>query len=200
MNTKIKICGLSRLEDIAAVNEARPDYIGFVFAEKSRRKVVAAEAADLRVQLAKGIIPVGVFVNAPIDEIANLYKTGTIEVAQLHGGEDEEYIENLRQATAAIKIIKAFQIDTVIDIAKAAASSADYVLLDHGTGGTGKVFNWEFVGNFREITEKPFFLAGGIDEANIKDALALEPYCIDVSSGAETDGVKDGDKIKSLVR
>jgi phosphoribosylanthranilate isomerase len=202
MNTKIKICGLSRTEDIAAVNEAKPDYIGFVFAE-SRRKVSANEAAELKAELSPGITAVGVFVDAKVSEIVKLYEAGIIDIAQLHGAEDETYIEELRRETlaggASLPIIKAFRIDTIVDTCKAVASSADYVLLDHGKGGTGKTFNWNLAAEFRSITDRPYFLAGGIDEKNIKDAIALHPYTIDVSSGAETDGVKDPEKIKNLV-
>jgi phosphoribosylanthranilate isomerase len=196
--TKIKICGISRQEDIEYVNEARPDYIGFVFAE-SRRRVSAAQALVLRKALHSGIVPVGVFVNAPADDIAALYEKGVIEVAQLHGTETESYIEALR-TRVRIPIIKAFSIAEEADFLRASASPADYLLLDHGPGGTGAAFNWNLLKRQRGRPGKPWLLAGGVNEKNIQTALATEPYAVDISSGAETNGVKDRNKIKQLVK
>ncbi|MDR3225290.1 MAG: phosphoribosylanthranilate isomerase [Clostridiales Family XIII bacterium] len=196
--TKIKICGISRPEDIEYVNEARPDYIGFVFAE-SKRRVSEAQALALRKALHAGIIPVGVFVNAPADEIAALYEKGVIEAAQLHGAETESDIEALR-TRARIPIIKAFSIAEEADFLRASASPADYLLLDHGPGGTGAAFDWNLLRRQRGRPEKPWFLAGGINEKNIQQALEKNPYAVDISSGAETNGIKDRNKIEQLVK
>lgn len=192
---KIKICGLFRPEDIEYVNEAIPDYIGFVFA-KSRRQVTADQAAQLRKNLNAGIQTVGVFVNAPVEFAASLLKSGVIDIVQLHGSEDEEYMERLRSKTGC-QMIKAIRVNTLEDIAAAQNNPADFLLLDHGSGGTGEAFNWELVRGCK----KPFFLAGGIHAGNINQAMETgTPFAIDLSSGVETDGVKDKDKILEIVR
>jgi len=178
---KIKICGLSRKEDIAAANEARPDYIGFVFAE-SKRRVTFSRAAALRERLAPGITPVGVFVNAPTNEIIALYRAGVIEIAQLHGGEGEAYIAEL-----PMPVIKA------IKVHESRETCADYLLLDSGKG-SGRAFDWAQIGRI----ERPYFLAGGISLENMEEAMRYKPYAIDVSSGAETGGLKDRAKIIAL--
>lgn len=190
---KIKICGLFRSEDTDSVNEARPDYIGFVFA-KSRRQVTPDDARKLRSKLSPGITPMGVFVNAPIQEILSAVDAGIIEAAQLHGQEDEAYIKALRRI-CPVPIIKAVQVVSLDAITPWQSSSTDFLLLDSGTG-TGKVFDWGLASSI----ERPYFLAGGINSDNIDAALELKPYCIDISSGAETNGVKDRAKINRLVR
>ncbi|HWR22494.1 MAG TPA: phosphoribosylanthranilate isomerase [Feifaniaceae bacterium] len=191
--TKLKICGLFRAADIAYVNEAKPDYIGFVFA-KSRRQVTYALARALRERLAPEIMPVGVFVNAPQAEILKLYRENVISVAQLHGGESRAYIERLKEK--GVPIIKAVRVESGADITAHMDSPADYLLLDNGAGGTGTMFDWSFL----SACTRPYFLAGGVNLGNIADALALHPYCVDISSGAETDGVKDGEKIRLLAK
>lgn len=192
---KIKICGLFLPEDIEYVNEALPDYIGFVFA-KSRRQVTVQQAVQLRKKLSAGIQTVGVFVNAPIEFAAGLLKSGVIDLVQLHGCEDEAYMERLKSKTGC-QMIKAIRVDTIADIATAQKSSADFLLLDHGSGGTGEAFNWELVRGCK----KPFFLAGGIHAGNINQAMETgKPFAIDLSSGVETDGVKDKNKILEIVR
>ena len=195
---QIKICGLFRDEDIDYVNEARPDYAGFVFAG-SKRQVSAPLAQYLRFRLADGIIPVGVFVNVPIAEVAAMYHNGVISIAQLHGGEDESYISALKKkcntaSGAKIKIIKVIKSEELKY--KIPATGADYYLIDSGAG-TGKSFNWELLGSKK--FSKPWFLAGGINLKNIKQAMELNPYAVDISSGAETDGIKDREKILQLV-
>jgi phosphoribosylanthranilate isomerase len=192
---KIKICGLFRPIDISYVNDARPDYAGFVFAE-SRRKVSRALAADLRSALSPAITPVGVFVNAPIEDIADIHSDGTIEVAQLHGNEDGEYIRDLKER-CGITVIKAISVRSGKDIEAAEELGADRLLFDNGTGGTGTGFDWALIRNIKT----PFFLAGGINLSNIRDAMRLipAPYALDVSSGAEVGGVKDRDTIIKLV-
>ena len=192
--TKIKLCGLSRDCDIEAVNELGPEYIGFVFAPKSKRYVDKERAAGLRSRLRPNITPVGVFVNENPETIADLLKNGIIDIAQLHGSESEEYIENLRKLTDK-PIIKAFRIDTEQDVEIANQSSADYVLLDSGQG-TGTVFDWNLLKNIA----RPYFLAGGLTPDNVSQALTqLHPYAVDISSGIETDGFKDKEKMATFV-
>ncbi|MDR2965472.1 MAG: phosphoribosylanthranilate isomerase [Treponema sp.] len=194
----IKICGLFRDKDIDYVNEARPNYAGFVFT-KSPRQISAVMAQYLRFRLADGIEPVGVFVNAPIKLIAELYKKEIISIAQLHGAEDDAYIKRLKEVTAKdnikiIPVIKAIKLDNK-DKGRTIATNADFLLLDSGAG-SGKTFNWDMLKSIK--INKPWFLAGGINLKNIDKAMALKPYGIDVSSGAETDGIKDRKKILEL--
>ena len=178
---KIKICGLFREDDICAANEAMPDYIGFVFAP-SRRQVTFKQAENLRKRLDDGIVPVGVFVNSPIEDILALYQAGVISIAQLHGGEDEGYIARLPMPV--IKAVKPYE---------SRQTRADVLLLDSGAG-SGRAFDWARIGRI----EKPWFLAGGVSLENIDEAMKYKPYAIDVSSGAETDGLKDRKKIIAL--
>lgn len=191
--SKVKICGLTRPEDIAAVNAVRPDYVGFVFA-KSRRQVTPEQARKLKDLLAPGIQAAGVFVNAPVEEMVSLARAGTIELIQLHGGEDEETVRRVKAATG-LPVIKAVSVRAAEDVDRWRASAADFLLLDNGAGGTGKVFDWSLL----PPLDRPWFLAGGLTEANIPEALKLSPYCLDISSGAETDGLKDKDKIRRIV-
>ena len=180
MSSKIKICGLFREQDIEYVNEALPDFIGFVFAEKSRRYVSFNQAEILRKNLSEKIVPVGVFVNEKIENIVALYESGVINMVQLHGRESDEYVAELRKKCDA-KIIRAY-IDGL----------CDYVLLDGAVPGSGQVFDW---GTLRSRDLSNVFLAGGINLSNIKEALALNPFAVDISSGAETGGFKDREKI-----
>ena len=192
---KIKLCGLTRPCDIEAVNELQPDYIGFVFVKKSRRYVSPEKAKELKAMLAPGIQAVGVFVNEEPEQIVSLLEAGTIDVAQLHGQESETEIRRLRELTDH-PLIQAFRIDTEQDVERANASTADYVLLDSGAGGTGTVFDW----NLLQAIRRPYFLAGGLDTENLGTVKAkLNPYGIDVSSGIETDGYKDKKKMTAFV-
>jgi phosphoribosylanthranilate isomerase len=198
MCTKIKICGLSRLQDIGYVNEALPDYIGFVFA-KSRRQVTPQAACHLRSLLDSSIKAVGVFVNDSIDQIFDLCRNGVIDLIQLHGDEDDEYIRRLRQKVAN-PIIKAVRVKDRDSINAACQLSCDYFLLDTYSGGeyggTGRTFDWKLISG----TSKPFFLAGGITPQNAEAAIkSTHPYCLDVSSGVETANVKDREKILEIV-
>jgi phosphoribosylanthranilate isomerase len=197
---KIKICGLFREDDIGFANEAGPDYVGFVFAP-SRRQVSPAQAARLRERLRDGVAPVGVFVNADVDSIAALCRDGVISMAQLHGSENAAYIKALREASPALPVIKAVRAESREAVLKAAETGADYLLLDHGKGGTGESFDWALLdrGEFLKALPVPCFLAGGISVYNAEAALALKPFGIDVSSGAETGGLKDRDKMIRLV-
>ena len=194
--SKIKLCGLSRLCDIQAANICKPDYIGFVFAPKSKRYINPQQAEVLKKELLPDILSVGVFVNDDITKISDLLNNGIIDIAQLHGNESNEYIKKLRTLTNKT-IIKAFSIKSEFDIIQAQNSLADYVLLDTGNGGTGMVFNWELAKNIK----RPYFLAGGLNLENIKSAVeTLNPYAVDVSSGIETDGFKDKAKMTEFVK
>ena len=194
--TKLKLCGLVRICDIEAVNRLNPEYIGFVFAKKSRRYVDPAQARELRARLDKGISPVGVFVNESPEAIADLVRSGIIDVVQLHGSEDEDFLRKLRELVSC-PIIKAFSVKTPQDVRIACESSADLILLDSGGGGTGTVFDWDLL----EPIRRPWFLAGGLSTENAADAIRrLAPYGVDVSSGIETDGVKDIQKMNDFVR
>lgn len=193
--TKIKLCGLSRPCDIETANQLQPDYIGFVFAPKSIRYVSAEMAAKLKKLLSPSIKAVGVFVREEPAIVAELLRKDIIDIAQLHGGESEEYIAQLRALTGK-PIIKAFRIDSEQDVESANKSSADYVLPDSGQGGTGTVFDW----NLLEKINRPYFLAGGLHPGNVRSAIErLQPYAVDVSSGIETDGHKDTKKMTTFV-
>ncbi|MGI6254395.1 MAG: phosphoribosylanthranilate isomerase [Acutalibacter sp.] len=192
--TRIKLCGLCRPEDIEAANQLRPDYIGFVFAPESRRYVAPDLAEEWRRMLAPEIQAVGVFVNEAPERVAELLNSGVIDAAQLHGAEDEVYLKRLRSLSPK-PIIQAFRVRTPQDAAKAEQSSADYVLLDSGAG-TGRTFDWELI----RSVKRPFFLAGGLDSGNVTEAVRLlHPFGVDVSSGIETNGVKDKIKMAAFV-
>ena len=192
--TKIKLCGLSRPCDIEAANGLKPEYVGFVFAKKSKRYVTPEKAKKLKHLLDPGIKAVGVFVNENPERAAHLLNNDIIHIAQLHGSEDEDYIRRLRKLTDK-PIIKAFRIEAARDIADAESCTADYVLLDSGAG-TGTVFDWRLVQGIR----RPYFLAGGLGTHNVTDAVKLlHPFAVDVSSGIETDGVKDKIKMAAFV-
>ncbi len=192
--TRIKLCGLKRPADIEIANQLKPDYVGFVFALKSSRRICEEEARELKAQLSSEIAAVGVFVNEPVENIAHLLNTGVIDYAQLHGNEDEHYIQQLRKRSAK-PIIQAFVIQSSESSERANASTADYVLLDSGAG-SGSTFNWKFIQNIH----RPYFLAGGLNPENIATALQeLHPFAVDVSSGIETDGVKDARKAAAFV-
>lgn len=194
--TKIKLCGLSRECDIEAANELLPEYIGFVFAKKSIRYVSPEQAAALRKRLVPQIFAVGVFVNEAPENVAELLTAGVIDIAQLHGGEDETYIERLRVLTDK-PIIKAFSVNAEQDIRRADECRADLVLLDAGSGGTGTAFDWNLLAGM----ERPYFLAGGLDATTVGAAVRKwRPYAVDVSSGIETDGHKDVEKMRAFVK
>lgn len=193
-STKIKICGLFRDCDVDYANQVRPDYIGFVFA-KRRRQVTREQAARYRKLLSPDIVSVGVFLNAPIDQVIGLLRDGIIDMAQLHGDETEEDVRAIQAATGK-PVIKAVTVRERADVEAWLDSQADYLLFDSGTG-TGKVFDWTLLQN----VDRPFFLAGGLNPENIPEAIArMHPYAIDLSSGVETDGVKDCEKMLKAVQ
>jgi phosphoribosylanthranilate isomerase len=190
--TRIKICGLTRPEDIEAVNAHLPDYAGFVFAQ-SRRRITVEQARSLSAALDDRIVPVGVFVDAPISQIAAMANDGIIRMVQLHGSEDAAFIHELRQhlTDPRTPIIKAYR----------AVEGADYLLVDNQTPGSGRplAMSEAKLRDLLATAPLPVFLAGGISPDTIETALSYKPYAIDISSGAETDGVKDASKIAVLV-
>ncbi|MCR4567323.1 MAG: tryptophan synthase subunit beta [Pseudobutyrivibrio sp.] len=191
--TTIKLCGLTREADIQKANELKPEYIGFVFYEKSRRNVTRQQAKKLKSMLNPEIKAVGVFVDAPAKEVEELFEEKIIDVAQLHGHEDENYIKELMDNN--IPVIKTFKVDAPEQVKAAEKSAADMIMFDAGNG-EGKALNWKLL----EDVERPFILAGGLNQENVAEAIeAAKPYGVDVSSGIETDKLKDGHKMKEFV-
>ena len=191
--TKIKICGLRRPEDIEYVNEVKADFAGFILSPKFWRYIAPEQVKILRKNVPSSTKIVGVVVDEDINYVASLINDGTIDIAQLHGSENEDYIRKLRLLTSDRAVItKVFIIKSDEDIKKAKASSADYVLLDSGTG-TGNTFDWTII---RDIG-RDYFLAGGLNPSNVGEAvLKYHPFAVDVSSGVETEKIKDSEKIK----
>ena len=182
--TKIKICGLRRMEDILIVNKYKPDYIGFIFAHNKTRTISLNDALLFKDKLDNDIIAVGVFRNNDISEVINIANSKAIDMIQLHGDEDDNYILELKKHTK-LPIIKAYR-DSIY---------ADYALFDNIDPGKGMTFDWSTI-----KTNKPYFLAGGIDINNIDLAKKLNPYAIDLSSSVETNGFKDEEKIKEIIK
>lgn len=207
---KIKLCGMMKPCDIEYANRVKPDLVGFIFAN-TRRKISAAQAKQFRKALDAEISAVGVFVNEDISVITSLVQDGCIDMIQLHGEEDADYIRRLREI-CDVPVIKAVKVQTVEQMRQAAALPVDYLLLDtyrKGVlGGTGEAFDWELLreakaaaGDTAEgaLFGKPYFLAGGLHAGNLREAAALGSYGLDVSSGIETDGSKDFDKMVEVV-
>ena len=204
--TKVKICGLTRIEDIECANKIQPDYIGMVFYPKSKRAVTLEQAASLKAALDKSIKAVGVFVNAESSFIAHLAQAGTIDVIQLHGDEDEAYIELLRQQVAplGVPIIKAIRVQSEESLQNLDKYPVDFFLFDTYKpgqyGGTGERFNLELEG---VTIPKPYFIAGGLDASNVAHVVAENPhaYAVDVSGGVEDSatGLKDAQKMADFV-
>lgn len=192
---KLKICGLTYEADVAAVNEVKPDFAGFVIEVPGRRRSVTPEQVKVLVKgLNEETLPIGVFVDAPPELPISLLRDGTLWAAQLHGNEDEDYIEKIQNMTGK-PVIKAFSIKTPEDVKRALRSPGDYILLDQGAGGTGETFDWDLV----PPVKRPFFLAGGLAPENLRTAIAkLHPWAVDISSSLETDGKKDPAKIRQL--
>ena len=195
--SKIKICGLTRPCDIDFVNEAKPDFCGFILGvPKSRRNLSISTLYALRERLDASVKPVGVFVDAPMEMILPLAADGTLAAIQLHGHESEEYIRQLKEQTS-VPIFRAFRVTDRESLIPALQSPADFILLDHGAGGTGKTFDWSVL----EGVTRPYILAGGLGPDNLESAVSmLHPWGVDMSSGVETDGVKDREKIFRAVQ
>lgn len=194
----VKICGLRRMEDIRIANEFLPDYIGFVFAP-SKRQVSKEQAEELKAALDPRIQAVGVFVNQKMDWICELAEQNVIDVIQLHGQESEETVREIRRRTGK-SVIKMLHVE---DLREARLyPEADFLLIDNGAGGTGEKFEWEQARELlQQLTQagRRWFLAGGIGLHNVKQAIRLEPYGIDVSSLVETEGYKDREKVRLLI-
>ena len=198
---KIKMCGLRRPDDIIYANEYLPDYIGFVFAE-SRRKVSGEEAKNLGAQLDPFIKKVGVFVNEPVRSLITISKQAGLDIIQLHGDEGEEYIKEVKHETGK-ELWKAVRVRMVKDIQEAQRLPADNLLLDsfseESYGGTGKVMDFAVLD--QADIRKPYFIAGGLTVENLPEILKkAEPYGIDISSGIETEGVKDREKMLKVIQ
>lgn len=207
---KIKLCGMMKPCDIEYANRVKPDFVGFIFAN-TRRKISLAQAKQFREALDAEIPAVGVFVNEDIPVIASLVQDGCIDMIQLHGEEDADYIRCLREV-CDVPVIKAVKVQTVEQIRQTAALPVDYLLLDtyrKGVlGGTGEAFDWKLLreakaaaGDTAEgaLFGKPYFLAGGLHAGNLREAAALGSYGLDVSSGIETDGSKDFTKMVEVM-
>lgn len=207
---KIKLCGMMKPCDIEYANRVKPDFVGFIFAN-TRRKISAAQAKQFREALDAEIPAVGVFVNEDISVITSLVQNGCIDLIQLHGEEDADYIRRLREV-CDVPVIKAVKVQTVEQIRQAAALPVDYLLLDtyrKGVlGGTGEAFDWELLREAKaaagdaaegELFGKTYFLAGGLHAGNLREAAALGSYGLDVSSGIETDGSKDFTKMVKVM-
>ena len=193
--TRVKMCGLSRPEDIEWANELGPDYIGYVFWEKSRRNIDEDRARQLTGLLDERIMPVGVFVDEDPVRIAGLLERGIIRAAQLHGSEDEDYIRRLKGLWDA-PVIKAFRIKEEADLDQVRICSADMVLLDGGMGD-GKTFNWKLLSG----VDREYILAGGLNPGNVIQAVrTLSPMGVDVSSGIEREGFKDRELMEAFMR
>lgn len=195
---RIKICGLRRPEDIEYANKLRPDFIGFIFDPTKRRYVEPEDAAKLKSTLSPAIKAVAVFVNADMADVVSVVNKVSADLIQLHGDEDNAYINTLRtKLHSRIPIIKAFKVRSGSDIDAVNSSAADYVLLDNGTG-TGETFDWTLLSGVS--INKPFFLAGGLGPDNVVRSIkTFHPDVVDASSSLETDGYKDFDKMKEFV-
>lgn len=192
----IKICGIYRAEDAEFINRYKPDYFGMIIDfKRSHRSISKKEAAMIRAAIDKSIPAVGVFVNKEPSYIKSFIDDCIIDIAQLHGAEDNSYIRRLKGLICK-PVWKAFKIKTRQDVEEAMLSEADLIILDNGYG-TGKTFDWSLIQNIK----RPFALAGGINIENIEGALnSLNPYLVDISSGVETDKLKDPDKIEKAVK
>lgn len=191
---KIKICGIMRTADVEVVNQYLPDYCGFVLSRPFKRYISKDAARHFKDMLDERIKAVGVFVDTPPDEAAGFAEEGIIEEIQLHGHEDDRYILNLKKLTD-VPVTKAFTIRSENDLKRAAESKADYVLLDNGTG-TGESFDWTLI---RDIG-RDFGIAGGLNPDNVAEVIKkFNPYLVDVSTGVETEGVKDALKVKKFI-
>ena len=192
--TELKICGLSRLEDVIAVNRFGADYAGFVFFKKSKRYIDPYKAGELIELLRSDIKSVGVFLDEPLDSVISAARISGVEMIQLHGHESEEYVEYVKR-TLERPVIKAFKADEEGALERALNTSADYILIDSGAE-KGKKFDWSILKDFG----RDYFLAGGLDPESVGEAIStLEPFAVDVSSGVETDGVKDAEKIEKFI-
>ena len=212
---KIKFCGFFRECDIDYANALKPDFVGFIFVEHSKRFVDFATAQALKSRLDSGVKAVGVFVDSPMERIMEALSGGIIDVVQLHGSENSAYISALKACMqsdlgAESPIIKAIKVSDSHSLAQSLESSAqigaDFILLDSPNAGSGRAFDWNALAqsfvksqDFAREFQTRFFLAGGINVENIQSAIALKPFCIDISSGIESEGVKDFAKMQRII-
>lgn len=194
---KVKICGICHESEIAIMNELVPDFVGFVFARKSRHFISPEHASYLRSKLKPGIKSVGVFNNESLHSVAMCVETAGLSMVQLHGDETGEYIAALREYVHC-PIMKVYKVAKPIDAEKALYSTADYVMLDGGNAGDGKTFDWSMLGRMR----RKFFLSGGLNPDNIQQALLLDPqpYALNTNSGVEAHRTKDFRKVMKFIQ
>lgn len=195
---KIKLCGLSSMQDILVANSLQVDYIGFVFA-RSKRQVTKAQAKQLKLSLNKNIQAVGVFVEQEKEMIGQFVEDRIIDVIQLHGKQTKEDVAWLKQHYPNTPIFQAISVRDIHDIIFWNDSLVDYLLLDYGKGGTGQCFDWEVLKD-RELIKKKFFIAGGLDASNVQEVMKYYPNGVDVSGGIETNGTKDPLKMEQFVK
>lgn len=193
----IKICGLCRTEDIAFANSVKPDFVGFVFAP-SKRQINFEQALNFRKLLNKSIKVVGVFVNCDISDIKRIHEQKIIDIVQLHGDENNDYIAKIKEFN--LSVIKAIPVGKTLPTDEIMGYNSDFLLFDKlsskARGGLGEAFDWSLV----KDTKHDYFLAGGINLDNLDDALKLNPYAIDISSGVEKNGVKNLELMVEIVR
>ena len=193
---KVKICGISHESEIGIINELVPDYVGFVFISKNRHFVSPEFASLLRSKLRKGIQTVGVFADSSLKTVAMCVETAGLQMVQLHGNETGEYVAALREYIRC-PIMKVYKVKKPIDAEKAMYSTADYAMLDGGSAGDGKTFDWSMIGKLH----RKFFLSGGLTPENVTQALDLpfKPFAVNVSSGVESNRIKDYKKIMKFI-
>ena len=194
--TFVKICGLRSAEDALAASQAHPDCAGMILSEGFRRSVSIPAAREISAALSKDIPLCGVFVNEKAEDIVPFVKEGLIDRIQLHGQEPAELVDELHAWLPGVQVIKAMEIHSLNDVIEAEAYPADLLLLDGGKG-EGKEFDWDYLKDFR----RPYILAGGLTAENVQKAiLLLHPFGVDASSGVETEGKKDAEKMKAFVK
>lgn len=194
--TKIKICGIKSLADVECLNTYKPDYTGFVFWPHSHRYLTLDEAWCLREKLDSSILSAGVYVDEDMDKVIEAARRNIINVIQLHGKEDNEYIKKVKDITG-LPVIKAIKIEGENSLENCDKLDADYILFDSGMG-SGKTFDWQ---SLKVSINKPYFIAGGINAENVENAIDIfSPYGVDLSSSVETDKVKDPEKIRQVIQ
>ena len=189
------MCGITSLEDINTINELLPEYVGFVFYEKSKRYITPDKAKELKLKLDKRIQAVGVFLHEKAEAMAALASDGVIDMIQAHGCEEPEFVREIKKLTD-VPVIQAFKTNKKEDILRAVESPAEYILVDSSLG-SGEMMDIEILKDF----PRPFFLAGGLDPENVSTVIdAVHPEVVDVSSGIETDGKKDPEKMRAFMQ
>lgn len=187
--TKVKICGLSTVEAVETAVLAGADYIGFVFAE-SKRQVSLEQAHELAKLVTGKTKIVGVFVSPSLEDLEQAIAQVPLDIVQIHGMFDEALIPKI-----SVPVIRAIQLS---DQEAQVSSQADYLLFDAPVAGSGRTFDWDLLKD--QKIQQDFFIAGGLTMDNVRQAReTFQPYALDVSSGVETDGHKDIEKIKAFI-